>query len=167
MYFDLWGIQYTARKSNTPRKKKSMLNQSSCKGITTIYRRIYLICSRTFQPTLPTLNRIRDNHEWYFPPKMDDFGSLSVYGRFLQRKLTEIRCQPMWSNWYVVFEKLFGRQSPKLWQRLFMRCQQGWTRFLRWGKIPAGWKASKSQWACACHVCKWFSIYQQVFVNIK
>ena len=130
MYFNPRQIQYTTVNAIYLRKKVNVesiilqrrfrvLSFDKCEGI---------FNGAELSSPHSDLARFRNNHKWYFSHKMDNFWDIER----LWATLAESQHQSMWRRWCVVFEKLFGRQNPKLWQSLFIRFQQGWTRFLRW-----------------------------------
>ena len=130
--------------------------------------------SRTFMeqnfPALTlTLHRFREKHPWYFPPKMDDFWVIERLWAILAAKVYR---NPRPTHVDALMRRVrdaVRETKPETLTKLVHEMPARMNKIfeMKGRKIPAGWKARNSQWACKCDVCKWFSICQQVFVNTK
>ena len=124
---------------------------------------------QNFPAQTPTLHRFREKHPWYFPPKMDDFWVIERLWAILAAKVYR---NPRPTHVDALMRRVrdaVRETKPETLTKLVHEMPARMNKIfeMKVRKIPAGWKARNSQWACKCDVCKWFSIYQQVFVNTK
>ena len=97
----------------------------------------------------------RGEHDWYFPPKMDDFWVIerlwAILAERVYRTPRPTHVEALMRRVREAVRELKPETLTKLVHEMPARMNKIYE--MKGRKIPAGWKARNSPWACNCDVC--------------